>query len=119
MLWTFGDLPSGDKWGRQEVKNKIFNTTTILAGIAVLLISLEVISIWKPWQREPVAFYAPMIMPVEVIKGDHIVLPDGRIIIIQKDEVIHDFWWDSYGAYSNATIHQTLFGLIKDWWSKK
>lgn len=73
-----------------------------------LIIFFLALSIWEPWQRQPVVFYQPLILPLETIKGDIIILQDGSHIEIEADKRINTLRVEPGSVTINATVHKTL-----------
>lgn len=85
----------------------------ILGSLLIVLILVVAINAWSPWHRQPVIFYEPVILPLEVIRGDIIVLEDGAKLAIDEDKRINSISYDASGIVTiNATVKRSLWQLI-------
>lgn len=67
----------------------------------ILLFFALLVVLIKPhfWQRSPVFFYEPMILPQNVLVGDVLVTTYGQQIVFQNDEQVIDIVSTVNGTY--------------------
>lgn len=96
------------------MKRKRIMTTSfkVSLGILITLVLFLGLQLWHPWQRQPIALYEPLILPIKVIKGDIIVLTNGGYITVEYNERINSIIHNGDYTTINATRHATLWELI-------
>lgn len=92
---------------RMSTKNLI-----VFVAMTVALIIYGALSIWEPWQRQPVVFYCPIFLPLEVINGDLIVFGDGTQLVIDGDKRINEMQYKDGKVTINATVRKNLWQIL-------
>lgn len=82
--------------------------------IIFVLLLVIILAQWQPWERQPVVFYEPIIYPIAVLRGDIIVTPDGRQLVIQKDMRINSINYHNGLATVKGTRHITLWEYLSE-----
>lgn len=82
--------------------------------ITVALLLVIILTQWQPWERQPVVFYEPIIYPIEVLRGDIIVTPDGDQLVMQHNMRIKDIKYHNGSATINSTRYITLWEYLSE-----
>ena len=93
-------------------KNTFPLTTKIALGFLVTALIIIGLQLWHPWQRQPIVFYEPLILPLETIKNDIIMLNNGNHIIIDRNKRINSIEYSGEKVVIKSTIHISLWELL-------
>ncbi len=94
------------------IKDKLPLITKIVLGFLATTLVIFGLQLWHPWERLPVVFYEPLILPIETIKSDIIVLDNGSHIIIDRNKCINTIEHSGQTVTVHSTIHINLFELL-------
>lgn len=86
--------------------------TKLTLGFLVTMLVIIGLQAWHPWQRQPVVFYEPLILPIETIKGDVIMFSDGSYIVSDRNKRINALKHNGEKVVIKSTIHVSLWELL-------
>ncbi len=86
----------------------------VVLGFLVTILIILGLQFWHPWQRQPEVFYAPLILPLETIKGDVIVLSDDYHIVIDRNKRINAIENSGEKVTIKSTIRMNLWELLSE-----
>lgn len=87
----------------------------ILLGLLVVMALVVILNLLTPWQRQPVVFYEPIVLPIEVVEGDIIVLEDDSHIVMDEDKRINSIQYQFGMVTINATVHKNLWQILTNY----
>lgn len=83
----------------------------LLVFLALCVMTVGLL-LWHPWQRQPVTFYEPLILPIEAVDGDRIIMLDGSYVEINGNRTITSIKHDGNATIIKSSRRLTLWQSV-------